>query len=68
MEISVLMSDLYSLAITEMKCLLKGVYSRFRTRVSDDMRASMELSDQIISSRPLDQTCRLVFERISVSD
>jgi hypothetical protein len=52
-----------SLAIAEMKCLLREVYSRFRTRVAADMRVNMELSDQVISSRPLDQTCKLVFER-----
>ena len=59
-----LMGD--SLAIAEMKCLLKEVYSRFRTSVAEDMTGNMDLSDQIISSRPLDQTCRLVFERRSI--
>jgi len=53
-----------SLAIAEMKCLMGEVYSRFRTRVADDMNGSMELSDQIISSRPLGQTCKLVFQPI----
>jgi hypothetical protein len=53
-----------SLAIAEMKCLMVEVYSRFRTRVADDMKGNMELSDQIISSRPLDQTCKLVFQPI----
>jgi hypothetical protein len=52
-----------SLAIAEMKCLLKEVYSKFTTRIADDMKGSMGLSDQIISSRPLDQTCKLVFKR-----
>lgn len=51
-----------SLAMVEMKCLLKEIYSRFRTRVADDMAGSMEMSDQIISSRPMGQTCMLVFE------
>ena len=54
---------LSSLAIAEMKCLLKEVYSRFRTRIAEDMKGRMDLSDQIISSRPLDQTCKLVFEK-----
>ena len=53
-----------SLAIAEMKYLLKEVYSRFRTRIASEMKGSMEMSDQIISSRPLGQTCMLVFERI----
>ncbi|RDW79808.1 hypothetical protein BP6252_04446 [Coleophoma cylindrospora] len=52
------------LAIAEMKVLLKEVYSRFTTTVADDMVGSMELSDQVISSRPLDQTCKLVFTEI----
>jgi hypothetical protein len=55
-------TDVLSLAMAEMRCLLKGVYSRFRTRVAPDMKGRMTLSDQIISSRPLDQTCKLVFE------
>jgi hypothetical protein len=53
-----------SLAIAEMKCLLREVYSRFQTRVAADMKGRMDLSDQIISSRPLDQTCKLIFEKI----
>lgn len=52
----------FSLAIAEMKCLLREVYSRFQTRIALDMKASMGMSDQVISSRPLDQTCKLVFE------
>lgn len=53
-----------SLAMAEMKCLLREVYSRFRTRIAPDMNGRMTLSDQIISSRPLDQTCKLIFEPI----
>ena len=52
----------HSLATAELKCLLRAVYSRFRTGVAEDMTGSMDISDQIISSRPRDQTCRLVFE------
>lgn len=48
--------------MAEMRCLMKEVYSRFRTRVAPDMKGDMALSDQIISSRPIDQTCKLVFE------
>ena len=51
-----------SLAMAEMRTLLKTVYSKFRTRVADDMYGSMEMSDQIISSRPLGQTCKLIFD------
>ena len=32
------------------------------------MRGSMELDDQIISSRPKDQTCLLVFEKQGIND
>ncbi|KAE9370408.1 putative cytochrome P450 [Stipitochalara longipes BDJ] len=53
------------LAMAEMKCLLREVYSKFRTRVAPDMNGRMTLSDQIISSRPLDQTCKLMFEPVS---
>jgi len=50
------------LAMAEMRCLLKSIYSRFRTVVAPDMKGRMMLSDQIISSRPLDQSCKLVFK------
>ena len=57
-----LLISCFSLAMAEMKCLLNGVYSRFRTVIAPDIRGRMTLSDQIISSRPLDQTCKLLFE------
>ncbi|KAJ5921752.1 hypothetical protein N7454_009226 [Penicillium verhagenii] len=50
-----------SLALVEMKMLLREVYSRFRTTVSEDMEGCMTLDDQIISARPKSQTCKLVF-------
>ncbi|KAJ5746642.1 Cytochrome P450 [Penicillium odoratum] len=50
-----------SLALVEMKMLLREVYSRFRTTVASDMEGSMKLDDQIIASRPESQTCKLVF-------
>ncbi|PYH95475.1 cytochrome P450 [Aspergillus ellipticus CBS 707.79] len=50
-----------NLAMTEMKVLLHEVYSRFRTTVAPDMNGSMEIDDQIISSRPKGQTCKLIF-------
>ena len=54
---------LVSLALFEMKLLLREVYSNFRTRVAPDMNASMEMDDQIATVRPKDQTCLLVFEK-----
>ncbi|KAI0363959.1 cytochrome P450 [Pilatotrama ljubarskyi] len=52
-----------NLALLEMKMLLRDVYAAYRTRVDPEMRASMELDDQIITTRPRDQTCLLVFEK-----
>lgn len=51
----------YSLALVEMKILLRKVHSRFQTTVAPDMNGSMKLDDQIISARPKGQTCKLVF-------
>ena len=53
-----------SLAIVEMKCLLRELYSRYKTRIAPEMQASMELYDQAISTRPIDQTCLLNLEPI----
>ncbi len=53
-----------SLALLEMKLLLKEVYSAYRTRVAPDMDASMEMDDQTISSRPRGQKCLVVFEKV----
>ncbi|KAH8599797.1 cytochrome P450 [Bisporella sp. PMI_857] len=50
------------LAMLVMKYLLGAVYSQCRTRIADDMKGRMDIADQIVSSRPLDQTCKLVFE------
>lgn len=55
---------LFSLALVEMKILLREVYSRYRTTVASDMTASMKLDDQIISSRPKGQSCKLDFADI----
>jgi hypothetical protein len=54
-----------SLAMAEMKILLRTVYTQCSTRISYEMDGDMEMSDQIISSRPKGQTCKLMFERIS---
>lgn len=59
-----MLTFLLSLAMAEMKLLLKEVYSQCRTVVSKDMKGDMTLADQIISSRPKGQTCLLSFERI----
>ena len=53
-----------NLALTEMKVLMKEVYSRFQTTVADDMTGDMSIDDQIIASRPKDQTCLLRFEAL----
>ncbi|KAM5352811.1 hypothetical protein ACJ41O_005533 [Fusarium nematophilum] len=50
------------LAMAEMRALLYTVYSRMRTRPAVDMTASMELSDQLFTSRPEDMCCKLAFE------
>ncbi|KAE8373944.1 cytochrome P450 [Aspergillus bertholletiae] len=50
-----------NLAMVEMKVLLRELYSRFQSSVAADMNASMDLDDQIISSRPKDQSCKLTF-------
>jgi hypothetical protein len=54
----------HSLALVEMKMLLREVYSRFATTVAPDMHGSMKLDDQIISARPKGQTCMLIFTEI----
>ncbi|OBT44198.1 hypothetical protein VE00_04816 [Pseudogymnoascus sp. WSF 3629] len=52
------------LATVEMKCLLRELYSRYKTRIAPEMKGNMELYDQAISTRPLDQTCLLVLEPV----
>ncbi|KAK0646507.1 cytochrome P450 3A13 [Cercophora newfieldiana] len=50
------------LALAEMKMLLRAVYSQFKTVPDVGMAHSdMEMSDQLISSRPLGQKCLLRF-------
>lgn len=59
------MSPPESLAIAEMKTLLRDVYSRFRSEPDASMTdASMAMSDQLISSRPVGQKCLLRFHRL----
>ena len=45
-----------------MKTLLREIYGKFTTRVASEMKGDMSIDDQIIASRPKDQTCLLVFE------
>ncbi|KIH94129.1 serine/threonineeeee-protein kinase [Sporothrix brasiliensis 5110] len=50
------------LALVEMKILMRGIYSRFATAPETSMTPeAMEMSDQLISSRPLAQRCLLQF-------
>ncbi|KAL1890440.1 hypothetical protein Sste5346_008268 [Sporothrix stenoceras] len=53
------------LAMAEMKLLLRDVYSQFQTVLAETKDgkppADMSMSDQIISSRPKDQSCLLKF-------
>jgi hypothetical protein len=52
----------HSLALAEMKMLLRAVYSRFTTLPDPSMTVDdMEMSDQLISSRPAGQRCLLRF-------
>ena len=65
-----LANSLNSLALAEMKTLLRAVYSSFTTLPDPEMTAGdMEMSDQLISSRPRGQRCLLQFVPIcSASD
>lgn len=47
-----------------MKTLLREIYSKCTTRVADEMKYDMSISDQMIDSRPKDEKCLLVFEKI----
>jgi hypothetical protein len=51
-----------NLASVEMKLLLREIYTRFHTIVAPTMRGDMSIDDQIIASRPKDQTCLLLFQ------
>ena len=58
-----------SLALAEMKLLLREVYSQCSTSVSDVMEdGDMEMEDQIISSRPRAHICKLVFKPLVQRD
>lgn len=52
------------LALLEMKMLLKETYSCYRTSVSPEMTASMDVDDQFVTSRPIGRKCLLSFVKI----
>lgn len=54
----------HSLAMVEMKTLLRKIYGQYRTTIAPEMKGDMSIHDQIIASRPKDQTCLLVFDRV----
>ncbi|EGR53006.1 uncharacterized protein TRIREDRAFT_54166 [Trichoderma reesei QM6a] len=57
------------LALLEMKTLLRDVYSRYSTTPHESMREeAMAMSDQLISARPLGQTCLLRFHALEEDD
>jgi cytochrome P450 len=51
------------LALAEMKILLREVYGEYRTVLGKE-EADMRFDDQVISSRPKGQKCRLQFEKV----
>jgi cytochrome P450 len=51
------------LALAEMKILLREVCGTYQTKLGKE-KADMRLDDQIISSRPKGQKCRLAFEKV----
>lgn len=55
-----------SLAMVEMKTLLREVYLRFTTRIAPEMKGDMTIDDTIIASRPKDQTCLLTFHPVGL--
>lgn len=52
-----------SLAVAEMKILMRDIYSTFKTTPAEGMVADMSMDDQIFTSRPKDQKCILKFTR-----
>lgn len=57
-----------SLAILEMKTLLRDIYSSYSTTPHHSMKAEdMAMSDQLISSRPRAQKCLVHFHPLDVN-
>jgi hypothetical protein len=58
-----------SLALAEMKMLLQAVYSQFTTLPDAAMAPEdMEMTDQLISSRPQAQKCLLRFVPLELAN
>ncbi|KAH0346254.1 cytochrome P450, partial [Aureobasidium melanogenum] len=51
------------LALAEMKILLREVYGEYKTVLGKE-KADMRFDDQVISSRPKGQKCRLQFQKV----
>lgn len=63
------LTSISSLALAEMKTLLRDVYSDYSTTPHISMtEEAMAMSDQLISSRPLGQKCLLHFHPLDGSD
>lgn len=59
-------ANIFSLALAEMRTLLKDVYSRFSTTPDKSMtEEDMIMTDQLISARPLNQKCLLHFHELA---
>lgn len=53
-----------SLALLEMKTLLRQVYVRFKTTLPPEMELDMEVDDQVVASRPKKFKALLRFQEI----
>ncbi|KAL5592822.1 hypothetical protein FOBRF1_013130 [Fusarium oxysporum] len=49
------------LAMAEMRVVISAVYSKYRTKPAHDMTASMEMDDQVLTSRPKEMCCKVEF-------
>ncbi|KAG5764694.1 hypothetical protein H9Q72_007246 [Fusarium xylarioides] len=49
------------LAMAEMRVVLNAVYTKYRTKPAHDMTASMEMDDQVLTSRPKGMRCKVEF-------
>lgn len=47
--------------MAEMRACLNAVYSKYRTRPAADMTSSMDMEDQVLTSRPRDMCCKIEF-------
>ncbi|KAF6799538.1 hypothetical protein CMUS01_15621 [Colletotrichum musicola] len=49
------------LAMAEMRACLNAVYSKYWTQPAADMTSSMDMDDQVLTSRPRGMCCRITF-------